>query len=104
MPTYVIKGVRCTLKDGVVKLAPNYCYICNSRKHRQHNHQCKYCKLNIDELESNIIHFAYASYHSNPDDQWFAHAQCYKGKKGTGKRPKWKSHNYLYIINYKDVK
>jgi len=94
MPTYIIKGVKCTLKDGVVKLATEYCNLCNYKKDmvNHHYHSCKYCKLNIDEVESNIIHFAYAE-HDSWRHRWFAHSQCYKGKKTT-----------VNIINYKDKK
>ena len=100
MPTYVIKGVKCTLKDGVVKLATEHCYLCNYKKNVDetgHYHTCRYCGLGIDELENNIIHFAYA-YQENWTNGWFAHAQCYKGKKGNMKN------SYLYVINYKDKK
>ena len=104
MPTYVVKGVKCTVKDGVVELATEYCNLCNSKKvnlsNTQHYHSCNYCGLNVDELESNIIHFAYAN-QENWKYGWFAHAQCYKGNKGTGEGQTGK---YLYIINYEDKK
>ena len=95
MPTYVTKGVKCTMENGVVKLATEHCYLCNYKKNVDetgHYHICDYCGLNIDELESNVIHFAYAN-QENWKYGWFAHAQCYKGKKET-----------VHIINYKDRK
>ena len=102
MPTYIVKGVKCTLKDGVVKLATDYCYLCNGMKTRLHHHQCKYCGFRIDELESNIMHFAYASYGSwrANKERWFAHSKCYKGKKGSPKD--YGKQRTVYIINHKD--
>ena len=107
MPTYVVKGVKCTLKDGVVKLATDHCNLCNYKRDlvEDHYHSCNYCGLNIDEFESNVIHFAYA-YQENWKYGWFAHAQCYKGNKGTGRKKHLScpSGEYLYIINYEDKK
>ena len=107
----IAKGLKCTIKNGVVKLAKSHCRLCNYPKRHPtnrgrsglvhggtngtHAHICMYCGLNVDEYEKNIIHFIW----TEDPDNYFAHSKCYDGKKGSGKND-----SYLHIINYEESK